>query len=158
MKVERFDCPIEYLQLVLARLTTAFVNKVGERPHWRPPVWKGSARQMSWKCFELDEVKNLFQSSSTPLALNKCFNGEREVADTGSVLSGVSAIALAKAKARGTSDASQQPTCRATLVVGVGEGRATREFEVIWWPDMYEDKRRGKLILRFYIGKVQYTN
>lgn len=158
MKVERFDCPIDYLKLVLARLTSAFVNKVGEGPHWRPPVWKGSARQISWKCFELDEVKALFQSSSTPLALNKSFNGGREVADTRLALSGVSAIALAKAKARGASDTNQQPTCCASLVVGKGEGRATREFEVIWWPDMYQDQRRGKLTLRFYVGKVHYTN
>jgi len=66
-----FDCPIDYLKLVLTLLTSAFVNKVQEGPHWRPPVWKRSARQISWKRFELDEVKALFQSSSTPLALSK---------------------------------------------------------------------------------------
>ena len=80
------------------------------------------------------------------------------MADTRLALSGVSAIALAKAKARGASDTNQQPTCCASLVVGEGEGRATREFEVIWWPDMYQDQRRGKLTLRFYVGKVHYTN
>ena len=54
------------------------------------------------------------------------------MADTG-LLSGASAIALTNAKARKSNYkyASQQPTCRACLVVGVREGRATHELEVI---------------------------
>ena len=79
------------------------------------------------------------------------------MADIGSALSGVAAIALTKAKARGASDTSQQPTCHASLVVGEGEGRATREFEVIWWPDMYQDQWRGKLTLLSYVGTVHYA-
>ena len=112
MKVERFDCPVDFLKLMLTHLTSAFVNKVGERPH--------------------------------------C-----EVADMG-LLSGTSAIALAKAKARKGNNnyASQQPTFRACLVVGVGEGRV----EVIWWPDMYSNQQREKLTLRYYVGKVMFTN
>jgi len=90
------------------------------------------------------------------LTLNKSFNGDKEVIDTGSVLRGASAIPLAKARA--DSFSTQQPTCRASLVVGEGEGRATREFEVSWWPDLYKDEWRGKLNLRFYVGKVLYTN
>lgn len=81
MRVERFDCPLEFLQLTLVSLRSAFVNKAGERPHWKPPVWKGSARQISWKCFDMEEVKALFQSSSIPLTLNKSFNIEKEVTE-----------------------------------------------------------------------------
>lgn len=40
------------------------------------------------------------------------------------------------------------------MVVGHGEGRATREFEVIWWPDLFSDSTHGKLTLRFYVSKV----
>lgn len=44
-------------------------------------------------------------------------------------------IALAKAHARGeTSD--NRPTSYSSLVVGTGEGRATRESELIWWLDL----------------------
>ena len=127
MKVERFNCPVDFLKLMLTHLTSAFVNKVGERPHWRPPVWKRTARQISWKCFEMEEVNAVFQRSLRPLVINKSFNGEQEGADMG-LLSEASAIALAKAKTKKSNNnyASQQPTCRASLVVGLGEGRATR--------------------------------
>ena len=70
---------------MLTNLTSAFVNKVGERPHWKPPVWKRAARQISWKCFEMEEVKAVFQSSLTPLVVNKSFYGEKELADEGSL-------------------------------------------------------------------------
>lgn len=101
----------------------------------------------------MEEVNAVFQSGLTPLIINRSFTGEQEVADMG-LLSGASAIALAKAKGRKSSNnyASQQPTCQASLVVGIGEGRATREFEVIWWPDMYLNQQRGRLTLRYYVG------
>ena len=76
MKVERFDSPVDFLKLMLTHLTSAFVNKVSERPYWRPPVWKRTARQISCKCFEMEEVNAVFQSSLTPLVINKTFSGE----------------------------------------------------------------------------------
>ena len=151
---------------MLARLTSAFVNRIGERSHWRPPVWKKMARQISWKCFELDEVKSVFSRSSTPLTTSKSFRGEERgeerVTDCNpeTHLSGISAIAFAKANARGrTGHLGQEPTCRASLVIGKGEGRATREFEIIWWPNIYNDQQRGKVALHFYyVAKVMFTN
>lgn len=161
-RVERLDCSVQYLQLLLARLPSAFVNRIAERPHWKPPVWKRMARHISWKCYDLEEVRAAFNDSATPLVLSKSFNGEQEVAarnDAGTRLSGISAIALAKARARGgLGQSSQQPTCMASLVVGEGEGRATREFEVIWWPDLFSNHERGKLTLRYYVGKVTFIN
>lgn len=145
---------------MLKRLKSAFLNKIDERSHWRPPVWKKKTRQFSWKCFVQEEVKAVFNDSSTPLTTNKSFRGEEEVDDCNPVrLTGMSAIAQAKANASGlTRQQSQQPTCRASLVVGYGEGRATREFEVIWWPDIYTNQQRGKLALRLYVAKVMFTN
>lgn len=101
------------------------------------------ARQISWKCFELEEVKTIFDNSSTPLATSKSFRGEEEVTDCNPVhLTGTSAIAFSKANATGfTGQQSQQPTCRALLVVGNGEGRATCKFEVIWRPGIYANQQ-----------------
>jgi len=151
---------VQFLRLILTRLKSAFVNKTGERSHWRPPVWKKKTRQISWKCFELEEVKAVFNNSSMPLARSKSFRGEEEVADCNLVQpTGTSAIAQAKANTSGlTGQQSQQPTCRASLVVGNGEGKATREFEVIWWRDIYTNQQRGKLALRLYVAKVMFTN
>lgn len=106
----------------------------------------------------MDEVKAALDCSSTPLALSKSYNGLEEVADNAiAQVSGIQAIALAKSRARGDRDLTRsRPTCRASLVVGEGEGRATREFEIIWWPDLYTIPQRGKIALRYYVGKVLF--
>jgi len=116
--------------------------------------------QFSWKCFVQEEAKAVFNDSSTPFTTNKSFRGEEAVDNCNpGRLTGMSANAQAKANASGfTGQQSQQPTCRASLVVGYGEGRATREFEVIWWPDIYTNQQRGKLALRLYVAKVMFTN
>ena len=49
-------------------------------------------------------------------------------------------------------------TAKASLGVGPGQGRTTREVEVIWWPDLYSTTRNGKLSIRFYIKKVTVRN
>ena len=107
-----------------------------------------------------EEVKEVFNDSSTTLTTNKSFRGEGEVVDCNPVrLTGMSAIAQAKANASGlTRQQCQKLTCRASFVVGYGEGRATRELEVIWWPDIYTNQQRGKLALRLYVAKVMFTN
>ena len=95
-----------------------------------------------------------------PLATKKSFRGDQEIDDCNPVrLTGMSAIAQAKANASGlTGQQSQQPTCRASLVVGYGEGRATREFKIIWWPHIYNNQQREKLVLRLYMAKVILSN
>ena len=94
-----------------------------------------------------------------PLILSKTFKGNDEVADRVNQVTGVQAIALAKAKARGQMDFENvRPTCRASLVIREGEGRATCEFKIIWWPNMYTNTTRGKIAFRFYVGKVLLSN
>ena len=75
--------------------------------------------------------------------------------------SGVQAIALAKANARGQMNfVNVRLTCRASLVIGEGEGRATSEFEIIWWLNRYTQANtlRGELAFSFYVGKVLLRN
>lgn len=43
---------------------------------------------------------------------------------------------------------------KATLEVGEGEGRKTREVKLIWWPDLFTASKQGKLAVRFFIKKV----
>lgn len=46
-----------------------------------------------------------------------------------------------------------RPTLYASLEVGEGIGRATREVEIIWWPDLYKSSYHGQLTLRFFLNK-----
>ena len=47
-----------------------------------------------------------------------------------------------------------RPTTVSELEVGPGEGRTTREIELIWWPNLYTSVDYGKLTVRFHIHKV----
>ena len=43
---------------------------------------------------------------------------------------------------------------KATLDVSEGEGRCTREVELIWWPELFTTTKQGKFAVRFFIKKV----
>lgn len=70
------------------------------------------------------------------------------------------AVEAAKRRAfsRFTSSVERQtPTSRSELDVSVGEGRATRELELIWWPYMYRRSGDyGKLTVRFFVSKATF--
>ena len=48
-----------------------------------------------------------------------------------------------------------RPTSRSRMTVGEGEGSATREFELQWWPNLYK-VNFGKLTFRFFVQKSLY--
>jgi len=45
------------------------------------------------------------------------------------------------------------PTSTSTIICKEKEGRATREIEVIWWPDLLPRSQCEKLEIRFHIVK-----
>lgn len=49
----------------------------------------------------------------------------------------------------------QTPTSRISLVVSEGEGKATREAKIIYWPELYKATRCCKFQLRFYVMKCE---
>ena len=50
----------------------------------------------------------------------------------------------------------KRPDYKGTLEVSQGEGRATREVELIWWPDLFSAaSNQGKLTVRFFLKKVR---
>ena len=77
--------------------------------------------------------------------------------DSGKILSMKECIEKAKQVASlGYAERMQkQPTSRISLVVSEGEGRATREAEIIYWPNLYTTAKRCKLQLRFYVMKCK---
>jgi len=88
------------------------------------------------------------------LHLKKTYLGEKEVYEC-PMDDGRTALEVAKAKAHGRAT-SQSPTLQIQIVIGHGKGRATREFNIIWWPDMFLTSNHGKLTLSFYVFKVVF--
>ena len=153
-RVERYYVPETYIQALLASMPNAFINSARERRHLRPPVWREKSRVFHYKDHEVNDVISaLSYQSSVPLELKKSYRGNMEVAASNELLTAQQALQAAKERAR-SKKSSTIPTRQIEIVVGNGEGRATREFEVIWWPDLFSDNKHGKLTLRFYVSKV----
>ena len=78
------------------------------------------------------------------------FRNHDEVPDV-SDMEAEKALAIAKARAR---KPAARPTSRSVFNINMGEGRCTREVELIWWPSLYSYSRYGKLTIRFFIQKT----
>lgn len=66
----------------------------------------------------------------------------------------IEALAAAKSRAHGKAP-KDRITCKSNFVVGYGEGRATRELDLIWWPNLYNTDAFGKMCIRLYVSRVQ---
>jgi len=55
-RTERFDVPEEYVQVLLADMPNAFLNSTRERRHLRPPVWRGTAKVMHYRTYEIGDI------------------------------------------------------------------------------------------------------
>ena len=86
---------------------------------------------------DLNDIVTAFgQQSAVPLKFKKTYLGNKEVEETNEPQNAREALEAAKERARrGTATVS--PTMKIQMVVGPGDGRATREFEVIWWPELF---------------------
>ena len=147
--------PEEYVQILLADMPNAFINSGREKRHLRPPVWREKSNVFHYRDHDLDDTVNaLGQQSAVPLKLKKTYVGNKEVEEKIEPQNAREALEAAKERARrGTANVS--PTMKIQMVVGPGEGRLTREFEVIWWPELFSSTNHGKLTLRLYISKLQ---
>lgn len=76
------------------------------------------------------------------------FSNHNEVPDL-SVMEAEDALELARAR-----KPAARPTSRSSIDISLGEGRSTREVELIWWPSLYSSSPYGKLTLRFFVKKT----
>lgn len=84
-----------------------------------------------------DIVTALGERSRVPLNLKRTYAADKEVAESSSPLTGREALEAAIARARVSVTSSQSPTMQLQVLVGQGEGRATQEFEITWWPELF---------------------
>lgn len=155
-RVDRYYVPEKYVQTMLAGMPNAFLNSAREKRHLRPPVWREKSKVFHYRDHELNDVISaLGEQSTVPLTLKKSYLGDKEVAESNEPQTARQALQAAKERAR-SKTANKTPTMQIQIVVGHGEGRATREFEVIWWPDLFSGTTHGKLTLRFYVSKVLF--
>lgn len=140
---------LDFFGHLLNKIGSATLNGVKECRHLKPPLWKGKALRMSFKSYNIADLEQaLSEQSVVKLCLTKSFSGSTELPSSALQLSGRAALEAAK-KTRIAKRASLQ----SKIIVGVGEGRATRECELIWLP-VFDTSTNGILTVRIYMGKV----
>ena len=140
---------LDYFCHLLKRVTSATLNGVKERRHFKPPIWKETVLHMSFKTYNVEDVQGaLSEQKSVQLHLTKAFSGSKEIQGAVPQLSGPAALKAAKMK-----KVAQQCSLRSEIICGDGEGRTTRECELKWSP-IFESLDNGILTLRIYVGKV----
>ena len=139
----------EYSSHLLKKIGRGTISSVKESRHLKPPSWKEKALRMSYKTYARGKVQRaLSEQKTVELHVSKAFSGSKEMEHPALQLSGRAALEAAKRKR-----VHQQASLKSELICGNGEGRATREFELIWSP-IYDFSGNAMLTIRIYVGKV----
>lgn len=103
--------------------------------------------------YNLGALKNVLAEQPIQLTLESFFAGNNP--SQTSALSLAQRIAMARAAGSlgyGQS-VTQKNTSRSEIVCMVTNDRATRELELLWWPNLYSKCGGGKFELRLFISK-----
>lgn len=82
------------------------------------------------------------------LCLPKAYNGTTELASSALQLSGRAALEATKQKRT-----AQQSTVHSQIIIGEGQGRATRECKLIWCPT-FDTSTNAILTVRVYVARL----
>jgi hypothetical protein len=84
------------------------------------------------------------------------FAGNEVCNESSDILTAEEEIERAKERASNTVQYRRRVSSKSSLIVGFGEGRATREIELIWWPHLYSVTSHGRLVIRLYVKKCEF--
>lgn len=155
IKIDMHQVPAEFFLHFLAKLQVQ-ANSVRDMPHKGLPVYKSNARKVSYKIFQLERLQNaLDEQGLVQLNTNILYAGHTQFAKEASHGTADEEIARAKQRAYQPTQ-GRRPSSKSVLVVGRGEGRSTREVEVIWWPELYALTNHGQMTLRLFIEKCDF--
>jgi len=157
IKVDSHQVPKIYFEYFIARLNIQ-VNAVRDVSHKSEPSYQGTTRRISGsKTYDLDPFIEALEESKINLNSEILFAGNKqcEVNSSAAPLSAEEEILRAKNRAYAPLQ-NNRPSSKSSLVVGYGEGRATQEIEIIWWPGLYTYTEHGQLVIRMFIEKCEF--
>lgn len=134
------------------------VNAVRDAPHRSQPSYNSNTRKISYKIFYPNCFFDALEESHVSLTTEATYSGNEVHEDSSSVtaLTAEEEIQRAKQRAHTPGQKRKRPSSKSCLVVGLGEGRATWEIELIWWPDLYPVTEHGQLVVRMFIEKCEF--
>ena len=148
--------PTKYFEQFLKDLKNPQPHSVRSQHHWRAPILCSSTRKVVYRFFDLGVIKHaLAKQNIVTLKERASWNGHVLVAEHEKQgdADPVQALLAAKRKAHGAIPRARI-TCISNIIVGYGEGRATREIDVIWWPNLYHTSLVGKMSIRLFVSRV----
>ena len=108
----------------------------------------------SYKSNSIEPLKTIIrEQKQTVLKENYAYANDTEVTNTATTTYSDPRKALEVAKKWAGNMSQQKIIARTWLEISEGEGRATREFELQWWPDLFKGHTYGKLTFRFLLKK-----
>ena len=152
------DChqvPKMYLKYFIGK-TNAKVNSVREVCHKAQPCYQASTRKISYKIFDADNFFDALEESEATLKTELLYSGNGIVEETKTGLSAEHEILRATQRVPMAGVKRRRPSSKSSLIVGYGEGRATREIEFRWWPDLYSLTDQGQFVIRLFIQKCVF--
>ena len=147
--------PTKYFQQLLKDLGNPQPHAVRSQHHWRAPILSPSTRKVTYRFFDLSEIKHALEKQNIiSLKERVKWDGDSQRTEEYEEADPMQALLAARSKAHGNAPKTRI-TCISNLVVGYGEGRATREVDLIWWPNLYSAAHLGKMCIRLYVSRVQ---
>ena len=162
-KIEEPCVPQIYVQHLIAKIAEStesarFPYSVVFLRHRALP-YRMQTQKISYKIFDVQALQTaLEEQEEMPLQPNAAFHFLTPVPDektNGQLTMREKIMKAKKAGGSGFTSRTEVPTSRISLIVSPGEGRATREVELIYWPGLYKTSGCCKFQLRFFIQKCE---
>lgn len=127
-------------------------------PHKKPPLYSPSSKRVSYKVFSIAPFAGALHEQTLIRLKDSILYSGRDEVERSVAFNPLEELEAAKNRSFWSNASNGQPDKRAnykaSLEVGRREGRATREIELIWWPNLYAATNNGKLSVRFFVKKV----
>lgn len=110
--------------------------------------------KISYKMYDIQLMTGvLTRQEYIPMKTHETYAGNASIQKGGS-MEERKAMARSSGLAGFQSSIQKHPTSMSKVICKEKEGRATREFELIWWPRLLKSSMCGKFQLRFFVQKT----
>ena len=140
VKLDLFYVPLPYFKHLLS-ITCCIPYNFKETTHLRQPIFTDNTLRVSYRTEDVDNVLTALQEQSREQVITRRVHGQGPEYEG---MNADDALALAKSRAQ----TSYTLRSRTVTEIDISE---KREFEMIWWPNLYSKNGHGKLTLRLFI-------
>jgi len=159
VKIDSHQVPKKYFEYSIGKLK-AQVNGVRHVSHKAQPSYKSLTHKISYKIFDLEHFLEALEEGDVSFDQDVLYSGNSPVEREQMIapLSAEEEILRAKQRVHVPVRKRKRPSSKTSLIIGYGEGKATREIELIWWPDLYHMSEHGQMVVRFFLENVNFES